>query len=57
MTWDECLLTKAKEIVKHGQGKLNLNVGPSGVDETNILIEAQSVFGPVFLTLIGLPIF
>lgn len=40
MRWDEVLLKRAQEIVRYGQGQLMLNVGPSGVKETNILIQA-----------------
>lgn len=40
MTWLERLVKESKEIVKHGQGQLILNVGFSGKDKTNILITA-----------------
>ena len=38
--WQEVLINNAKEIVRHGQGKMTFNVGPLGKDETSILIEA-----------------
>ena len=39
MDWLEHLTNEAKEIVKNGLGKLTLNVGPTGKDQTNVLIE------------------
>lgn len=40
MTWLQCLETEAKIIVRHGQGKLTLDVGPHKEDQTSILIVA-----------------
>ena len=38
--WLRRLMIEAKAIVRHGQGKLEFNVRPSGKSDTNVLITA-----------------
>jgi hypothetical protein len=40
LRWQDYLMQQAKEIVKHNQGKLTFNVGPTGRDDVSIFIEA-----------------
>lgn len=39
MNWEKRLLEEAEKVVRHGQGKLTMNVGPYKGDKTSVLIE------------------
>ena len=44
LTWKERLIQEASSIVRHGRGKLELQVGPTGTDRTNILVVSGRTF-------------
>ena len=44
MTWKEQLIQSAEEIIKHGDGKLELFVNPLGGYKTIVKIEAGKAY-------------
>lgn len=38
MQWEDCLLKRAKEIARHGFGRIEMQVQDRGQDEISILI-------------------